>query len=417
VSDADIAKIAARKASAKYDPIFSPIWYATWAGVDPIGAIPAIAARLAALNEPAEQTNFALRFVVALLGGREQEGRARLAYRTIEHMKALYLLMARYIREEEDIERSGKGVYSPELRDDAQDARNALFSFIRETSGKEAYLALMEMERAHPAVKSRPWMGFHAKAKATLDADVMPWQPSQVRDFDDERVATPTNHRELWYFAVERLEDLKHELEHGDESIASILQATDQETEFRKFIGGWLRGKAGGRYSIPPEEELADSKRPDLRFRGASFDGPVPVELKVADNWTGPHLFERMEIQLGGDYLRDARSSRGIFLLVYIGNKTSWDLPSGGRVDDFEALLSALRHHWSVLASHYPNVDDLAVVGIDLTRRGLDTKTVKAQTEARKVKQKAGRSTARQARGGAVLTRKPSKATRSAKGK
>ena len=190
VPDAVIAKIAARKAAAKYDRDFTPTWYATWAGVDPTLQSPPSRRALAALNDPAEQTNLALRFVVALLGGRQQEGRARLAYRTVEHMKTLYLLMAKYIREEDDIERSGGGVYSPGLRDDAQDARNALFSSIRETPGKEAYLALMEMERAHPAVSSRPWMGFHAKTKATLDADLAPWNPGQVKEFNDARVAT-----------------------------------------------------------------------------------------------------------------------------------------------------------------------------------------------------------------------------------
>lgn len=388
VSDADLAKIAARKANAKYDPVLSPIWFATWVGVAPDAAIPALAACLAALNDPVEQANLALRFVVSLLGGRLQEGRARLAYRTVEHMKTLYLLMARYIREEDDIERAGKGVYSRGPRDDAQEARNALFTFIRETPGKEAYLALLEMEQTHPATISRPWMGFHAKTKATLDADLAPWEPSQVKEFNDAQVATPANHRDLWYFGVERLEDLKHDLEHGDESIASILQGTDQEPEFRKFIGGWLRSKAGGRYSIPPEEELADAKRPDLRFRGATFDAPVPVELKVADNWTGPHLFERMEVQLCGDYLRDARSSRGIFLLVHIGIKKSWELPGGGKAESFNALLTALSQHWSLISPQYPNVEDLAVVGIDLTLRGLDTKTVKAATKARKSAEK-----------------------------
>lgn len=395
IPDVDIAKIAARKATAKYDPTFTPIWYATWAGVDPDAAIPAVAACLAAQTDPVERTNLALRFVVALVGGRQHEGRARLGYRTVEHMKTLYLLMTKYIREEEDIERAGQGVYSPGLRDDAQDARNALFTFIRETPGKEAYLALVEMERAHPAVKSRPWMGFHAKAKATLDADFAPWKPDQVKEFNDARVATPANHRELWYFGVERLEDLKHDLENGDESIASILQETVQETEFRKLIGGWLRDRAGGRYSIPPEEELADAKRPDLRFRGAHFDAPVPVELKVADKWTGPQLFERMEVQLGGDYLRDIRSSRGIFLLVYVGIGTRWDLPGGGSANSFEELLTALRQQWAMIAEQYPNVEDLAVVGIDLTRRGLDTKAMKAKMKARKAKETAEKPTPR----------------------
>ena len=52
IPDAKIAMIAARKAMAKHDPVFTPIWFATWAGVEPGAAIPALAARLAALNVP-----------------------------------------------------------------------------------------------------------------------------------------------------------------------------------------------------------------------------------------------------------------------------------------------------------------------------------------------------------------------------
>lgn len=53
---------------------------------------------------------------------------------------------------------------------------------------------------------------------------------------------------------------------------------------------------------------------------------PRSRKLKLADNWTGPEIFERLENQLCGDYLRDIRSSRGIFLLVYRGKKTSWKI-------------------------------------------------------------------------------------------
>ncbi len=122
---------------------------------------------------------------------------------------------------------------------------------------------------------------------------------------------TPGNHRELAELAILRLLDLKDDLEHGDSSIASILKTVTQETEIRKYIGRELREKALERYSIPQEEELADAKRPDLRFHGVGFDAPVPVELKLADKWTGPALFERLENQLCADYLRDNRSSRG----------------------------------------------------------------------------------------------------------
>jgi hypothetical protein len=67
------------------------------------------------------------------------------------------------------------------------------------------------------------------------------------------------------------------------------------------YIGNWLRQHARGRYSVPQEEEFADATRPDMRFHGAGFDAPVPMELKLADNWSGPHLFERLENQLCGD--------------------------------------------------------------------------------------------------------------------
>lgn len=377
VDDKMIATIASRKAHTIRNLTFFPIWFAVWVGADPVAAIPALAARFAAMDDPIQKTKLALAFIVTLVGGRSQEGRARQAFRTVEHMKSLYLLIARYIRHQDDIDRSGQGVYSPGLRDDAQDARNALIAFIRETPGKEAFLALLEMGRAHPDERSRPWMSYHAKTKAAADADINAWTPSQVQEFSKSLVATPTNHRELWYHAIDKLDALKHDLENGDSSIASILQAVDQETEFRKFIGGWCRDRSAGRYVIPQEEELADAKRPDLRFFGVGFDAPVPAELKLADKWTGPHLFERLEIQLCGDYMRDVRSSRGIFVIVYFGTKSYWELPSGRRVDTFEMLVDELQQHWTLISSNCPSVEDIRVIGIDLTRRGIDSKAIK----------------------------------------
>lgn len=373
LEDSILAKIAARKAKSIKNTLFSPIWFAVWVGVAPDVAIPALAARLAEIEDQSKQTSLAVAFIVCLIGGRTQEGRSRQAYRTINHMKALFLLMHRYVQRKDDIDRVGKGVYSPGARDDAQDARNVLFRFIQEAPGKEAYLALLEMGNAHPDDESRPWMHFYAEGKATADADIDAWTLGQLREFNNSLTCTPTNHRELWYLAVDRLNDLKHDLEDGDASIASLLQAVEGETEFRKFIGGWCRERAAGRYNVPQEEELADAKRPDLRFLGTgNFDGPVPIELKIADKWTGPTLFERLENQLCGSYLRDIRSNRGIFLLLYIGRKKRkyWDLPGGGRANNFVELVTALHTHWMKISHNFTNVEDIAVIGIDLTARG-----------------------------------------------
>lgn len=371
-----LATLAARKAKATKNPITAPLWFAVWAGVDPSVAIATLAARLVAMKNDEDKTNFAMHFITALVGSRRERRVARAAYRTVENMKTLYLLMNRYIKEQDDLERANMGVYSPELRDDAQDARNALVSYIRETPGKEAFLALMEISQAHPATTARPWMAFQAKQKATLDADLLPWSPQQVRDFNDRLERTPSNNRDLWDLAVDRLLDLKHDLENGDTSIAIFLQPKPQETEIRNFIGHWCREHSAGRYGVPQEEEFADGKRADLRFHGQGFDGQVPIELKIADKWTGPHLLERLEIQLCGDYMRDCRSTYGIFLLTYHGteNKQNWELLNGKSATGIEALVDELQAHWATLSPQFPGIEDIRVIGIDLTKRGIDAK-------------------------------------------
>jgi hypothetical protein len=292
--------------------------------------------------------------------------------------------MHTYIRIADDIDRAGKGVYSPGLRDDAQGARDGLLALIRETPGKEAFLALQEIAQAHPAEPLRPWSAFYAHQKATADSQTSPWEPAKVVEFHESLESTPSTHRELWNLAIDRLLDLKDDLEGGDSSYAEILLLTNQETSIRKFIGKWLRDRAVGRYVVPQEEQLADDKRPDYRFQNSQTYAPVPVELKLSQNWSGPEHFERLENQLCGDYLRDVSSSCGIFLLVNNGGQVAWDSPNKGRIG-FEDLVIALQEHWLAIASKFPNVEDIKVIGIDLTKRGgvTATKAIKAnQAEA-----------------------------------
>jgi len=365
-----IEKLASRKCRTltKLDHVAR--WFAVWTGVAPDAAIESLNARIRKIADPKKRTLFAMIFVTHLLGSRMGEGTAvRQSFITPGHLKLLYLLMHEHIRRKEDINRVGTDAYSPGLRDDAQDARNSLFNLLNQIPGKESFLALNEIAEVHPEETSRPRILLHAKTKAEQDGDIESWSPSQVRDFHEKLERTPSNHRELAELAVLRLLDLKDDLEQGDSSIAGILRTVTKETEMRKYIGKELREKAFGRYSIPQEEELADAKRPDLRFHGVGFDRPVPAELKLADKWSGPKLFERLENQLCGDYLRDNRSNRGIFVLVYQGNKSSWDVPGSGNRVDFAELTIALQDHWWQISSKFPKVDDIKVIGIDLTKR------------------------------------------------
>jgi hypothetical protein len=44
--------------------------------------------------------------------------------------------------------------------------------------------------------------------------------------------------------------------------------------------------------------------------------------------------------------------------------------PTGSnRRVDFDGLVQALRDHWAKIASKFPSVDDITIVGIDLSKR------------------------------------------------
>ena len=364
-----IEKLASEKCRTLSQSDHLARWFAVWTGVSPKTAIGALKRRISEIDEPQEQTSLAMVFVTCLLGDRRDESVvSRQAFRTPEYLKSLYMLMYKHIRPDEDINRPDGVAYTPELRDKAQRGRDNLFNLLTQIHGEETYAALNELAEVHPVEDSRSFMKLHAKSRAEQDSDIRAWSPEQVKEFHERLERTPGNHRELAELAVLRLLDLKDDLEHGDDSIAVLLNRSESETEIRNCIARELKDKVFGRYSIPQEEELADAKRPDLRFHGIGFDGPVPVELKLADNWSGPALCERLENQLCGDYLRDNHSNRGIFLLVCRGKKSNWELPQGSCVN-FSGLTKALQEHWSQISPEFPKVEDITVIGIDLTSR------------------------------------------------
>ncbi len=372
IEDISIQKLASRKCRTLKKLAHLARWYAVWTGVDPKTAITSLSGRIEKIVDQKERTIFAMTFVTQLLGGRMGGGAfARQLFKRPDHLKSLYLLMVKHIRYEDDLKCSGNGAYTPRLRDHAQETRSSLFNMLRSIPGKEAFLMLQELAEDHPTEDFRPMILHYAMTKAEEEGDLTSWTPQQVRDFHEKLERTPGNHRELAELAVLRLFDLKDDLENGDSSVAGILLKVSHETDMRKFIGREIRTKAFGRYSIPQEEELADSKKTDLRFHGSGFDGPVPVELKIADKWTGPKLFERLENQLCGDYLRDVKSGRGVFLLVNRGEERSrWQLPVSGEVVAFSRLVTLLQDYWEqILSPKFFNIDDITVIGIDLTTR------------------------------------------------
>ena len=369
IQNDEIAKLCEQKISntttrnAHY-----PLWYAAWVSVDPSRAINDLTTMLASLEDE-EAVNLAIAFINSLYGSsHEHRLGVRDGHKTPEHLKNLDFLMHRYIRREDDIDRETGVAYSPTSRDHAQDARGYIFQNLTDIPGKATFDALVSIAREEPLEHTRARVYSHAVAHAQADADV-PWKIDDVNDFADKLERTPSNPRELFEIATNRLMDLKYNCEEGDTSPYKVLANIEQESELRNYLANWLRETAHARYSISQEEEMPNAQKTDIRFVLANIPGMVPVELKIAQKWSGPVLFKKLRDQLCGDYLRDVDSTNGIYLLVRYGEKQKWQHPDSKNYLNFEELIDALQLYARDIVASCPGISNIEVIGVDLIKR------------------------------------------------
>ncbi len=182
ISDVDLSELAEKQCKSSAEPETVAGWYSTWVGVNPDKAIKSLSNKLSSLNGADEQRQFAMIFITSLLGYGRSVFPSRSNFKNPKYLKELYLLMHKFMPVSKDIDRLGGGVFSPDLRDDAQHARDGLFSIIKEIPGKESFKALTELSKKYPVKSSRSWMRNHAIQRAEMDADLQPIKIGDVKD-------------------------------------------------------------------------------------------------------------------------------------------------------------------------------------------------------------------------------------------
>ncbi|MES2493698.1 MAG: hypothetical protein V4579_10515 [Pseudomonadota bacterium] len=182
VDSAELGMLAKSKLAVEVDFERRPRWYALWVDNAPDDAIPALQQELESLAQE-DGSGFAQNFVVSLVGDRHGTGNRTGAFKTPAHLKSLYVLMHRFIRTSDDIDRANGNVYSPARRDNAQDARNQLFNLLSSQPGAETYAAIKALEKDHPEPSYRHWMAKRARERAIADADEPAWEAHAIHAF------------------------------------------------------------------------------------------------------------------------------------------------------------------------------------------------------------------------------------------
>ncbi len=360
-----LTRIAASQASYEEQGVRKQVWLTVLACLDGDEGLKELVSWLDHLETRQEKIDLMVQFCSGLFGNdRTCPGSRSRDYERSAVLSELVPLVFEYITPEEDNLHDGS--YSPDTRDNAESARSYLLNKMLDTPGRATFDALVRLSELATDGNSRDWMMTLARKRAALDADGEPWSGVAVADFANSGEISPRTEEDLHSIALSQLDEIRQDLEEGDDSEAGLWMKANEETELRTVLAGRLSQASRQRYTVGSEEELADATRTDIRLNAPSISAPVPIELKIANKWSGRKLMERLENQLVGQYMRS--STCGVFLLIK-NHEKRWEEPGTRRRMSFEELVAWLQREADILSQKHSNVTDLQVVGIDLTVR------------------------------------------------
>ncbi|WP_072055492.1 NACHT domain-containing protein [Aliivibrio fischeri] len=172
VTNKQLEYLAHTKIEENQESPLSYIWWALLIGVNAGPSLHLFEHKLESMTTE-KATNLAMSVLTSIFDRRNSTLIAdRTSYHEVSHLVTMHRVMYKYIKEEDDIDRTEGVCYSPTIRDNAQYARDGLLSIIKGIPGEESYSALRNIadsKKNKPWVKS--WIDRMALERATQDGD------------------------------------------------------------------------------------------------------------------------------------------------------------------------------------------------------------------------------------------------------
>ncbi len=277
-------------------------------------------------------------------------------------------LVYRHIRPSEDINRANQGSYSPGLRDHAQDLRSGLWERLNNHSGPKADIVLRTLLDNPIVADSRDWILHLLDSRKGSRADDTAWQPNDIRMFTAQHCSEPRSDYQLYRRIKRLLIDIKNHIELPDNAAnRQQVRIGDREEVFRGFLKRKLEENSLDWFVVTQESEIDLKQKPDISVERQGLN-QLPIEVKLANDWTMSVLLERLENQLIGQYLRSANVRYGVYVLGNTGSKCHWIDPITNEKRNFEQLVQRIQARAAELqAEMREGVDGIEVIGIDFS--------------------------------------------------
>lgn len=312
------------------------VWLSTLMQIDPQVGIEMLEGQTNKV-EPSERSE-AVTWLAALFGHRHETidlGDKRF---TPQLLLRLLRLAYTHVRVQDDVYH--EETYSPDTRDNAEQARNNIVTALLGAKGEEGLAAKLEMATDPLCAHFKDRILAVAEENWAQEIDAEAFDEDQAQKLDRSREAPASTNEAMFTIMKDRLSDLDDLLLH-DVSPREAWAAISDEKVMRREIARELRYASNSIYTVDQEAVTADEKETDIRLRSVLSKNEAVIELKLGDRRTARDLLDTIENQLVKKYMAAEHCKAGA-LLVTLAKDRKWEHPVEKHMMKVDELLSLL---------------------------------------------------------------------------
>lgn len=291
---------------------------------------------------PVEKAGLAVRIIGCLFSERTGNGLIEWSAKLGPYeLLRLTLEFYRHVRPADDLVH--ESVYTPDIRDFAENGRRYIFEALMKASGPEALNAKLEIAASSLFENLRDRITALAQERIATEIDASVWSTIEIATLLIGKELSPKNASDMAQLLVDRLDDLQ-ELMLRDTGPRAAWAKVDDENTLRPAIAHEFEVTSRGAYTVDQEAVTVDGKETDIRLRAVS-GYQATIELKVGEkDRSARDLCETIQEQLVNKYMAHREARTGCLIVTVSDPKRRWQHPDTGMlIDRFElqALLQA----------------------------------------------------------------------------